>query len=104
MHMNTDKPKDLVPISYEQEIEVLKGNTFGILESEGTTEEKIKRLLNLLPMAFEIVDEARSTIERLREENERLRNGEEPQDQLLLQSYREEESELQERSESGEDG
>lgn len=52
---------------------VLRDNTFGILDGEGTTDEKITRLLALLPMAFEVMDEARSTIARLRDENEALK-------------------------------
>lgn len=59
----------LVPF---QSAEVLRGNTFGILESQGTIEDKIGRLAALVPMALEVVDEARDTIARLREENERL--------------------------------
>lgn len=58
---------------YENSYLALQGNTFGILDSEGSMEEKAIRLLNLLPVAFEIVDEARDTIARLREENEQLR-------------------------------
>lgn len=52
-------------------VEALRGNTFGILSDDGSTEEKIVRLLNLLPMAFEVVDEARDTIRRLRSELEK---------------------------------
>jgi hypothetical protein len=52
----------------ERAFEVLKGNTFGILDSDGTLEEKMIRLVNLLPMAFHVMDEARSTIARLRDE------------------------------------
>lgn len=56
----------------DKAFEVLRGNTFGILEESGTTEEKMVRLVLLLPMAFQMMDEARSTIARLREENENL--------------------------------
>ncbi|HEY5222825.1 MAG TPA: hypothetical protein VIJ18_07230 [Microbacteriaceae bacterium] len=54
---------------------VLRDNTFGILDGEGSTDEKITRLLALLPMAFEVMDEARSTIARLRDENEALKRA-----------------------------
>jgi hypothetical protein len=45
--------------------DVLKDNTFGILESQGTQEEKLARLVALVPMALEVVEEARETIKRL---------------------------------------
>ncbi|MCX7523440.1 hypothetical protein OSC27_14285 [Microbacterium sp. STN6] len=51
----------------------LEGNALGIVHGEGTTEEKLGRLVGLVPMALEVVDEARDTIARLREENEGLR-------------------------------
>lgn len=57
----------------EDSYTALAENSFGILSSDGTTEEKIVRLLNLLPVAFQVVSEARATIERLRDENENLR-------------------------------
>ena len=60
---------------YEKSFAVLKGNTFGILESDGTDEEKIGRLLALIPMYMEIEYEARATISRLRDENERLKSA-----------------------------
>lgn len=71
--------KEVVPVNPDEHDllkvnEVLKGNTFGIIESEGTIEDKIGRLLALLPVAFQVVDEARATIARLREENDRLRS------------------------------
>ncbi len=45
-------------------------NVFGILEGPLTTEEKIGKLLAFLPMAFQVVEEARDTIARLRTELE----------------------------------
>jgi PII-like signaling protein len=53
--------------------DVLEGNAMGIAYGDGTAEEKLGRLVALVPMALEVVDEARDTIARLREENERLR-------------------------------
>lgn len=61
--------------SQEQQFQILKDNTFGIIDSDGTIEEKRTRLLNLLPMAFEVVDEARETIRRLRDRVEELESG-----------------------------
>lgn len=43
----------------------LEGNTFGI-ELEGTVDDKIKRLLALIPLSFQILDESYETIKRLR--------------------------------------
>ena len=59
---------------YEKSFAVLKGNTFGILEGDGTNEEKIGRLLALIPMYMEIEYEARATISRLRDENAAYQN------------------------------
>jgi PII-like signaling protein len=53
--------------------DVLEGNAMGIAYGDGTAEEKLGRLVALVPMALEVVDEARDTIARLREENERMR-------------------------------
>jgi PII-like signaling protein len=53
--------------------DVLEGNAMGIAYGDGTAEEKLGRLVALVPMALEVVDEARDTIARLRDENERLR-------------------------------
>ena len=79
---------ELVPGDYlGGEVEALKDNTFGVLESDGTVDDKIKRLLNLLPVAFQVVEEARETIARLREELEETQS----QNQLLLQQIGEEE-------------
>lgn len=50
----------------QAEVDALRDNTFGILSSDGSIEDKIVRLLNLLPMAFQVMDEARETIARLR--------------------------------------
>jgi len=52
--------------------DVLEGNAMGIAYGDGTAEEKLGRLVALVPMALEVVDEARATIARLREENDRL--------------------------------
>lgn len=66
---------ELVPASefLQKEVEALRGNTFGIVSSNGTFEEKLIRLVHLIPMSVEIVDEARATIKRLREENDMLK-------------------------------
>jgi PII-like signaling protein len=53
--------------------DVLEGNAMGIAYGDGTAEEKLGRLVALVPMALEVVDEARDTIARMREENERMR-------------------------------
>ncbi len=80
--------QELAPEDYlGGEVEALRGNTFGILESDGTVDDKIKRLLSLLPVALQVVEEARDTISRLREELEQTQS----QNQLLLQQIREEE-------------
>ncbi len=75
--------------SQEQQFQILRDNTFGIIDSDGTIEEKRTRLLNLLPMAFEVVDEARETIRRLRDRVEELESGQDkvttPQALPLLQ-------------------
>jgi hypothetical protein len=57
------------------EVEALRGNAFAINSDDGTIDEKILRLLNLIPTMFQVVEEARDTIARLREENEMLSNG-----------------------------
>lgn len=67
-------PKPLEHIESSRE-DALRGNTFGILDSVAPVEEKLGRLVQLIPVALEIVDEARETISRLRAENERLRRG-----------------------------
>jgi len=53
--------------------DALEGNAMGIAYGNGTAEEKLGRLVALVPMALEVVDEARSTIARLRAENDELR-------------------------------
>lgn len=52
---------------------VLENNAFAIYFTADTVEDKITRLLALIPLSIEIVEEARATIARLREENERLK-------------------------------
>jgi len=45
---------------------VLRENTFGVVvDEEGSFEDKVVRLLNLLPMAFTVLGEARETVARL---------------------------------------
>ena len=51
--------------------EVAREDVFGIIQGSLTTDEKIVKLLGMIPVAFQIVDEARETIARLREELER---------------------------------
>jgi PII-like signaling protein len=60
---------ELVP---RPKAEVLAANTFGIMYGESSSEEKLGRLAALVPMALEVVDEARDTIKRLRERVEQL--------------------------------
>lgn len=43
-------------------------DVFGLINGPLTTEEKIGKLLAMIPVAFQIVDEARETIARLREQ------------------------------------
>ena len=51
--------------------EVAREDVFGIIQGSLTTDEKIVKLLGMIPVAFQIVDEARETIARLRDELER---------------------------------
>ena len=51
--------------------DVAREDVFGIIQGSLTTDEKIVKLLGMIPVAFQIVDEARETIARLREELER---------------------------------
>lgn len=60
--------------------DILRGNVFGIVASADDVQTKIARMLSLVPMALEVMDEARDTIQRLNEENERLRKKLEDQD------------------------
>lgn len=53
--------------------DVLRGNTFAILGDDAPESERAMRLLALVPMALQVVDEARDTIKRLNEENESLK-------------------------------
>lgn len=68
----------VVPVAAESgdlwntEIEALRGNMFAINASSGSVEDRIGRLLALLPVMFQVVEEARSTIARLRDEVEVL--------------------------------
>lgn len=64
-------PKPLEHIESSRE-DALRGNTFGILGSDAPVEEKLGRLVQLIQVALEIVDEARNTISSLREENAML--------------------------------
>lgn len=77
---------DQVPISASvvprTQADVLAGNVMGITGSASSPEEKLMRFAALVPMALEVVDEARDTIRRLREqvealqaENTKLRGG-----------------------------
>lgn len=45
------------------------------LAEDLTDAERVMSLLSLLPMALQVVEEARDTIARLNEENEALRAG-----------------------------
>lgn len=57
---------------WNAEVEALRGNMFAINSDSGTVEDRIGRLLTLLPVAFQVVEEARSTIARLRDEVDTL--------------------------------
>lgn len=58
--------------NFEDRAIVLRDNSFAIYVSADTIEDKIASLLSLIPMALDVVSEARETIARLREENEKL--------------------------------
>lgn len=75
--MNRDNwvPQDIQRLDYEQRFAMLRDNAFGFIDSELSIDEKIIALLNLLPVAGEIVQEARETISRLRDENEALKSA-----------------------------
>jgi hypothetical protein len=63
-------------LTLKSRAEVLRGNTFGIIADESLTiEEQKNRLIALIPVALEIEQEARATIQRLNEEIERLKNA-----------------------------
>lgn len=68
---------DLIPVdSYEQRAEILRDNTFGWYSREDLTDaEIVANLLMEIPLALEIVSEARLTISRLRQQIEDLQNG-----------------------------
>lgn len=68
---------ELLPIdSYEQRAEILRDNTFGWYSREDLTDaEIVANLLMEIPLALEIVSEARLTISRLRQQVEDLQNG-----------------------------
>jgi hypothetical protein len=68
---------ELVPLNENaKRAAVLADNTFGIMVDEDLTEEERKdRLIALIPVALEIEQEARATIQRLNEEIERLTNA-----------------------------
>lgn len=57
---------EIVRLTKSQE---LQKNAFGIVDTlELSNQDKAMRLIGLIPMALEVVDEARDTIERLNEE------------------------------------
>ena len=70
---NPPKPRE---IESQDKEDVLRHNTFAILGEDAPVEEKLLRMVALVPMALEVVDEARETIRRLREENDRLKGVE----------------------------
>jgi hypothetical protein len=60
--------------SWEDQAAVLYVRYAGFIAAEDlTAEEKLVSLVSLVPMSLNVVDEARDTIYRLNEENERLR-------------------------------
>lgn len=69
-----DAPVHVMELDRVQRADILADNTFAIVSSADlTAEEKLASLVSLVPMALEVVEEARVTIVRLREENETLR-------------------------------
>lgn len=71
--------RDLVPVArFEQDAAVLVERYAGFVDAGALTlEERVASLLSLLPMALQVVDEARDTIERLNAENAALRRADE---------------------------
>lgn len=65
------------PESFFDEAAVLKGNAMGIIHAgDGSSNaEKVQRLLMLVPALLTVVDEARDTISRLRDLEDRLKPG-----------------------------
>lgn len=63
------------PDSFFDDAAVLRGNAMGIIhEGDGSTNaEKVQRLLMLVPALLTVVDEARDTISRLRDIEDRLK-------------------------------
>ncbi|WP_111719949.1 hypothetical protein [Homoserinimonas sp. OAct 916] len=63
------------PETFFDEAAVLKGNAMGIIHSgDGSSNaEKVQRLLMLVPALLTVVDEARDTISRLRDIEDRLK-------------------------------
>lgn len=60
--------------TYEVDAEALAKRYAGFVGAEDLTPtEQVAAVASLVPMALDIVDEARDTIERLYEENERLK-------------------------------
>lgn len=68
---------EIVPVdNYEARAEILRANTFGWYSREDLTDaEIVGNLLMEIPLALEIVLEARSTIARLRDEISDLKSG-----------------------------
>ncbi|MEO6827701.1 MAG: hypothetical protein ABI255_03870 [Microbacteriaceae bacterium] len=60
-------------MSTRSKSDVLAENTFGIVSGDADVQDKLLRMVALVPMALEVVDEARDTIQRLRTEVETLR-------------------------------
>lgn len=64
---------EIALIGFEKRAKELATNYAGILENEGTSVERLSRVAGLVPVFLEVVDEARDTVERLREENEEIK-------------------------------
>lgn len=73
---------DLVPRQqWEKHLVELSAAYAGFIDARDLSfEEQLVALASLVPMALQVVDEARDTIERLNHENEALRRGEEIED------------------------
>lgn len=56
-----------------------------VIASDLSPEEQLNALASLVPMALQVVEEARDTIERLNRENEALRAGERIEDADLVE-------------------
>jgi hypothetical protein len=64
---------EIARIGFDKRAKELATNYAGILENEGTSVERLSRVAGLVPVFLEVVEEARDTVARLREENEEVK-------------------------------